>query len=134
MANDPEAYNAVRVPTVLVVLVMHAKLSALKHWGDGGLHLTPCPFFFLRPFVDHSLSAVSASVSVAKMSLKNENEPDALGQKHANNGPTRHSSTFGEHARGRQFSIDPEDHAMVVADQNLLHRDLKGRHMQMIAM
>jgi amino acid transporter len=41
--------------------------------------------------------------------------------------------SLSDHARGRQFSVDPEDRAMLVADQNMLHRNLKGRHMQMIA-
>ncbi|EME44722.1 hypothetical protein DOTSEDRAFT_72248 [Dothistroma septosporum NZE10] len=40
---------------------------------------------------------------------------------------------LAEHVRGRQFSVDPEDAAIVVQDQNALHRSLKGRHMQMIA-
>lgn len=43
-------------------------------------------------------------------------------------------ASLGDHLRGRQFSVDAQDRAVVVADQNMLHRDLKGRHMQMIAM
>jgi len=66
------------------------------------------------------------------MSLKNET--NALGEKDVNEVPAYQPATLGEHARGRQFSVDPEDRAMVAADQNMLHRDLKGRHMQMIAM
>ncbi|KAI5360564.1 Putative amino acid permease [Septoria linicola] len=42
-------------------------------------------------------------------------------------------ASLGEHARGRQFSVSPDDTAIVEADQNKLHRSLKGRHMQMIA-
>ncbi|RMZ83933.1 hypothetical protein DV737_g1493, partial [Chaetothyriales sp. CBS 132003] len=42
-------------------------------------------------------------------------------------------ASLGEHLRGRQFSVDPHDVAMVEADQGKLHRNLKGRHMQMIA-
>lgn len=41
---------------------------------------------------------------------------------------------LGEHIRGRQFSVEADHVAIVEADQNKLHRDLKGRHMQMIAM
>ncbi len=41
---------------------------------------------------------------------------------------------LGEHLRGRQFSVDPHDVGIVEADQGKLHRNLKGRHMQMIAM
>lgn len=41
--------------------------------------------------------------------------------------------TFGDHAKGRQFSVDGADRAMVEGDQRALHRELKGRHMQMIA-
>ncbi len=70
--------------------------------------------------------------TVVKMSVKNEtNAPD---EKIATDVPARGPGSFSDHVRGRQFSVDPEDHALVIADQNLLHRDLKGRHMQMIAM
>lgn len=41
---------------------------------------------------------------------------------------------LGEHVRGRQFSLEPPDVAIVEADQRKLKRELKGRHMQMIAM
>ncbi|KAK5400825.1 hypothetical protein LTR06_011209 [Exophiala xenobiotica] len=65
------------------------------------------------------------------MSVKNEtNAPD---ERFATDVPARGPGSFSDHVRGRQFSVDPEDHALVIADQNLLHRDLKGRHMQMIA-
>jgi len=40
---------------------------------------------------------------------------------------------FSEHVRGRQFSVTEDDVAIVTADQNKLHRNLHGRHMQMIA-
>jgi amino acid transporter len=43
-------------------------------------------------------------------------------------------ASLSDHVRGRQFSIDAQDTAIVTADQNQLHRSLKGRHMQMIAM
>jgi amino acid transporter len=55
------------------------------------------------------------------------------GQLGGNDVPPYKPGSLSEHARGRQFSVDPEDLAMVTADQNMLHRDLKGRHMQMIA-
>lgn len=41
--------------------------------------------------------------------------------------------SLAEHAKGRQLSVDVEDRNMIAADQNALHRNLKGRHMQMIA-
>ena len=43
-------------------------------------------------------------------------------------------ASLADHARGRQFSLDAGDRAMVETDQGVLHRSLKGRHMQMIAM
>ena len=43
-------------------------------------------------------------------------------------------ASLGDHLRGRQFSVDANDAAIVTADQNKLHRNLHGRHMQMIAM
>lgn len=46
--------------------------------------------------------------------------------------PVHHG--LADHAKGRQFSIDGDDVGMVHADQNELKKDLKGRHMQMIAM
>jgi len=48
-----------------------------------------------------------------------KNETNALGDKNVHDGPP---------------FVDPEDHEAVASgQQNLLHRDLKGRHMQMIA-
>lgn len=44
------------------------------------------------------------------------------------------TADLGEHMRGRQFSLEAHDVAIVEADQGKLHRKLKGRHMQMIAM
>lgn len=43
-------------------------------------------------------------------------------------------ASLGAHLRGRQFSVQGDDVAIVQADQGKLHRNLKGRHMQMIAM
>ena len=83
-------------------------------------HLKPLP---------SSLPSISC---VANMSLSNEN--NALGEKPANGVPAYEPATLAQNARGRQFSTDPEDRAIMTSDQNLLHRDLKGRHMQMIAM
>ena len=48
-----------------------------------------------------------------------KNETGALDEKRVNNG----SPYF-----------DPEDRESVATGDNVLHRDLKGRHMQMIAM
>jgi amino acid transporter len=39
-----------------------------------------------------------------------------------------------EPASGRQFSVDEHDVGIVEADEGKLHRNLQGRHMQMIAM
>lgn len=62
-----------------------------------------------------------------------QHEADAIDEKQFNNGPVPEPASLADHARGRQFSVDPEDHEMVKTDQNMLRRDLKGRHMQMIA-
>lgn len=48
-----------------------------------------------------------------------ENEMGALGEKHVNDG-----SPY----------VDPEVRESMATGQNILHRDLQGRHMQMIAM
>lgn len=64
-----------------------------------------------------------------------QHETNAIGEKKLEgDAPALQPGTLGDHARGRQFSVDPEDQAMVHTDQNMLHRELKGRHMQMIAM
>jgi len=44
-----------------------------------------------------------------------------------------HHGTLGDHMHGHQMGNDPEIHDLVVGDQNELHKELKGRHMQMIA-
>ncbi|RQM04705.1 hypothetical protein DH86_00003672, partial [Scytalidium sp. 3C] len=54
--------------------------------------------------------------SAAKMNGKNET--NVLGDKHVHDGPPY---------------IDPENGETVATGQNILHRDLQGRHMQMIA-
>ena len=54
-------------------------------------------------------------------------------EKRARSDPVEPASLLA-HLRGRQFSVDGGDVAIVEADQSKLHRKLKGRHMQMIAM
>lgn len=66
------------------------------------------------------------------MSLNRESVD--IAEKNGVKGPIEEPAPLADHLRGRQFSVDPEDQAIVVADQNKLHRNLKGRHMQMIAM
>ena len=58
------------------------------------------------------------------MSLKPENND--LAEKHAD------AALGYEPTSDERSSSDPEN--LVVANENMLHRDLKGRHMQMIAM
>lgn len=41
---------------------------------------------------------------------------------------------MGDHGKGRPLSVHDDDVAIVMSDQNELKKDLKGRHMQMIAM
>lgn len=65
---------------------------------------------------------------VAKMS---DEEIKSYGEK-GEKGP--HRGTLGEHFHGHQLGTEPEVHDLVVGDQNDLHKALKGRHMQMIAM
>lgn len=48
-----------------------------------------------------------------------ENDKGAFGEKHVNE---------------RSPYVDPEDRETMATGQNILHRDLQGRHMQMIAM
>jgi amino acid transporter len=57
-----------------------------------------------------------------------DEEIKGYGEKHA------HHGTLGDHMHGHQMGNDPEIHDLVVGDQNELHKELKGRHMQMIAM
>ena len=54
-------------------------------------------------------------------------EHDGLAEKHANNAPA-YEPPLGEH------KANAYDNDGAVAGTNALHQDLKGRHMQMIAM
>ncbi len=57
-------------------------------------------------------------------------EHDGFAEKHANNtAPPYEPGTLGEH-KPSYYDNDP----VVAATTNKLHQDLKGRHMQMIAM
>lgn len=71
-------------------------------------------------------------VEVAKMSMRRESltlaDPEKQRPDPVDPAP------LGDHLRGRQFSLEANDVAIVEADQGKLHRNLKGRHMQMIAM
>lgn len=70
---------------------------------------------------------------VAKMSARRESLTLQDPEKNPKLDPVEPAS-LGEHVRGRQFSLENNDVAIVEADQGKLHRNLKGRHMQMIAM
>ncbi|OAL35847.1 hypothetical protein AYO20_04753 [Fonsecaea nubica] len=65
--------------------------------------------------------------------MSSDNKSHTLNEKYATDNGAHEPSSLAAHARGRQFSVDPEDQTMVQGDQYALHRDLKGRHMQMIA-
>lgn len=61
-------------------------------------------------------------------------DPKTIHETYADPKLASEPGTFADHVRGRQFSVEAADRAMLAADQNMLHRKLKGRHMQMIAM
>ena len=67
------------------------------------------------------------------MSARRESAGLVDPEKHAKSDPGKPAS-LRDHLRGRQFSVDGDDVAVVEVDQGKLHRNLKGRHMQMIAM
>jgi hypothetical protein len=67
------------------------------------------------------------------MSSRRESLNLADPEKRARSDPVEPAG-LGAHLRGRQFSVEGNDVAIVEADQSKLHRRLKGRHMQMIAM
>lgn len=67
------------------------------------------------------------------MSARRESLSLADPEKRARSDPVEPASLLA-HLRGRQFSVEGGDVAIVEADQSKLHRRLKGRHMQMIAM
>lgn len=84
-------------------------------------------FDVFTPSERHKVLAGSYHV-FATMSLAHETEKNHYGDP-----PPVHYS-LGDHAKGHQLSANDEDVAIVISDQNELRKDLKGRHMQMIAM
>ena len=66
------------------------------------------------------------------MSARRESLSLADPEKRARSDPVEPAS-LRAHLRGRQFSVEGTDVAIVEADQSKLHRKLKGRHMQMIS-
>ena len=67
------------------------------------------------------------------MSARRESLTLADPEKNPKHEPVEPAS-LADHLRGRQFSVHADDVGIVQADQGQLHRGLKGRHMQMIAM
>ncbi|KAF2210766.1 hypothetical protein CERZMDRAFT_69341 [Cercospora zeae-maydis SCOH1-5] len=63
--------------------------------------------------------------------MPHQEDVELGGKSFADSPPIR--ASLSDHTRGRQFSLDANDQAIVHADQHALKRDLKGRHMQMIA-
>lgn len=55
-------------------------------------------------------------------------------EKTQHNGAANDLDGFGKPGYGHTSSDDDGPHEVVVGEQNELHRSLKGRHMQMIAM
>lgn len=67
--------------------------------------------------------------------MNHHNDSNGFGEKQANDVPAYQSGAHEKHdTPGGQFNTDPEGRGIVVSGQNALHKDLKGRHMQMIAM
>ena len=81
-------------------------------------YFTPHNLGEWRSSTSTSLIAPFLSLLCAKMNAKNET--GMFDEKHVKDGSPPY--------------VDPEDRESVATGHNVLHRDLKGRHMQMIAM
>ena len=92
-------------------MVALAVLRSISQLGALKVGLSP-------HFILHLFDLIPSCSSIAKMDHK-MNESDSPGEKHAGD-----AGLFA----------DPEGANFPVAGENVLHRDLKGRHMQMIAM
>ena len=95
----------------------------------------PQAILFPAPSERHQNKGGRSRTSDPRFSITNPpvaNMSDEEFKGYGEKGP--HHGTFGDHVRGHQLGTDPEVHDVVVGDQNELHRELKGRHMQMIAM
>ena len=65
---------------------------------------------------------------------------NGLGEKHVNNEPAYNDPSYNDPAYHEKrvstepAAYDPESPSGIATSHNVLHRELKGRHMQMIAM
>jgi hypothetical protein len=134
----PSISHGYIAPNPAIELGIALRQGAIKIWGcrSSEAILIYCCILRSHTFGATALYLLFSILSSIKMSLQNGNNtlPEKhAGETHVGTATGHDPATSGGYAPKEHFSgSDPENLAPI--ETNALHQDLKGRHMQMIAM
>lgn len=139
LIRDPSCLEPLSTPPWALIydsLWLHS-LRVLKLIGVGGdreawFIITRVTAVFISHLTFFLFLLFPLPLRIANMSL--EKETQDYHEKDAQHSSAVAPGTLGVHTSDGKLGSDPEDRGLGAPEQNALHRDLKGRHMQMIAM